>query len=93
MGECNGDKKHRCFHWELDDELNSAGLKQRYKFVFRTINGSISNFRITLFSFFLIFLKIKIPPYVPRFDITQVNADNGVMQTIKGEICYDNLFL
>ena len=26
--ECNGDKKHSCFHWELDYDLN-FGLKQK----------------------------------------------------------------
>ena len=34
-GECNEDKKHCCFHWELNHEL-SSGLKQR-KYVYETI--------------------------------------------------------
>ena len=28
-GECNRDKKHCCFHWELNYELNSGLRKQR----------------------------------------------------------------
>ena len=68
-GKCKGDKKHRCFHWELNYGLN-LGLKQRW-YVYWTIKGSISNFRIIVFHSFSFLLKIKIP-HVPRFDITRV---------------------
>ena len=64
-GKCKGDKKHCCFHWELNYGLNS-GLKQRY-YVYWTI----SNFRIIPFHSFSFFSKFRFP-YIPRFDITQV---------------------
>ena len=67
-GACNRDKKHCCFHLELNYGLNT-GLKQR-KYIHRTIKGSISNFRII---FFLILSHLLDYPHVPRFNITQVN--------------------
>ena len=60
---CNGDKKHCCFHWEPNDELNSD-LKQSY-YNYGTIKGVISNFRIIFFHSFSFFLQIKIPPMSP----------------------------
>ena len=43
-GDCTKDKKHCCFHWELNHGLNS-GLKQRW-YVYGTIEGDISIFLI-----------------------------------------------
>ena len=64
LGKCNGDKKHCCFHWELNYGL-TLGLKQRW-YIYGTIKGIISNFRIVFFfTLFLIFLKIRIPPCSP----------------------------
>ena len=67
-GGYNRDKKHCCFHLELNYGLNTD-LKQR-KYVYGTIKGSILNFRII---FFLILSHLLDFLHVPRFNITQVN--------------------
>ena len=66
---CNRDKKHCCFHWELNYGLNT-GLKQSW-YVYGTIKGSISSFRIIFFHPFSFFSRLRFPP-CPPFDITQV---------------------
>ena len=43
---CNRNKKHCCFHWELNYGLNT-GLKQRW-YIFGNIKGSNSSFRIIM---------------------------------------------
>ena len=63
MGECNGDKKHCCFIWELNYGLNSD-LKQRY-YAYAAIKGSISNFRSTFFHSFSFFSKLRFPLCLP----------------------------
>ena len=60
-GGYNRDKKHCCFHLELNYGLNTD-LKQR-KSVYGTIKGSILNFRIIFF--FHSFSFIRFPPRPP----------------------------
>ena len=72
-GQCNGDKKHCCFHLELDYELN-LGL------IWNKDNTSMELLKVVsltlelYFSFFLNFLKNKIHPMSPSSILHRSNV-------------------
>ena len=66
--ECSGDEKYSCFHWELNWTEFGFEIKIIHQWNYQRYYLKFWNH---IFSFFLLFLKIKNPP-VPLFNITQV---------------------
>ena len=70
-GSYNRDNKHCRFYLGLNHGLN-LGLKQRY-YVYGTIKGSISNFRIMFFQSFSFLSRLRFPPCPPvRYHIGHI---------------------
>ena len=73
--ECNGDKKHCCFYWELNKELNLGLNKDNASLELLNVVSQILELHFHSFSFFL---RLRFP-HVPLFDITQVICKSNSM--------------